>query len=363
MAKGFGFPLIGRHSSTPFRDYVPEYKYVDHHKAFERVFAGRHVGTGPNLPLNQVQSFILLDQMHDYIAGVRRELAVGLGLGTTLCEEHCCCLHHTPLVTRLEAEYIISRTGYYSDLVRIAEEWLVAPHEQAPTYPGELPGVLGGPSTPVRSVPQIGREMKALAHRRSPFLLAEHDAGVERLVSGPWVKTSYADGSAQVRRQSWDLLEETQPLRCVVSGVFMLPPPHCTRRLGLGESATARVIADPTTLQRYYGALQYLYRKMPEKADYGFLPTMIVLAARPLDFKKYVDSGKVALAKLAIGSANAATLPLWETQTAGYVERRITSSAAGASGGTRGDRRGAAAGDGEEAQPPLGEPSAPIWTV
>ena len=327
-------PTVGGGTVPPFLDYIPTYKYVDSHRAWERVSGGRHAGTAPGQPLDQVQGFILLGQMHDYIAGARRELETCLG--TPLCREQCCCLHSTPLVSRLEAEYLISRTGYYSDLVRLAEDWLLAPHEEAPSYPLDVPTAIGGTPTPLRALPQVAREMRALAARRSPFVLAERNTARERLVSGPWAKTSYAGGTAQVHAENVDLLAQTQPLTCAVSGVFTLPPAHCTRRLGLGESGNVRIVADPTTLQHYWAALQAIYRRVPDKAAWGFLPTLIVAAARPMQFARYVRAGKVALAKLVM--ADAATIPprLWDTAVAGMTERRITSSASGASGGTRG---------------------------
>ena len=332
----FELPSVGNGRSKSYLPYVPDYKYIDSHKAWERVSGGRHVGTAPKEQLQQVEAFLLLGELHDYIRDAGRELAAAIG--TPLCQEQCCCLHRTPFISRLEAEYIISRSGYYSQLVALAEQWLLTPHEEAPTYPGDQPQILGGTPTPLALLPQIGQELRALAGMRSPFVLAEADSGRERIVSGRFVQTSMAGGTALVHRENRDLLAgppETQPLICAVSGVFRLPPAHCTRRLGLGETAQVRLVADPRTVQRYYQELLAMYRRLPDKAVSGLLPTMIMLAARPLQFRRHVDAGRVALAKLALGDAGLLPIQLWEPAPIGRAEQPIVSSAFAGTGGTR----------------------------
>lgn len=306
------------------QDY-PEHRIIDNMRRYE-AWKNKNLGVQGA----QVQAFMVLRQVHAYIAAARHELEGTLG--TPLCREHCCCLRSTPLVTRLEAEYIISCNGLFSHLLEIAEDWLLTPHEAAPTYPSELPAVLGGGGTPLRELPAVGREMRALANLRSPFLLAERDSMRERIISGPYAKTSYASGTSLVHAENWDLLEETQPLTCAVSGVFKRGPDFCTRRLGIGENTNTRAIGQPDTLKAVVHELDKVYDAYPDKAVYGLLPTMIVLAANPNHFRELVISGKVALAKVGIAT-NKFPISLWEEHPYGRAERRFTSSSAGRSGG------------------------------
>ena len=306
----------------------PQWRWLDYLHDFEQ-----WKNANPGIHGLQVQAFILLAKLHDYIAYARHELEVVLG--APLCQEHCCCLSKTPFVTRLEAEYIIANTGYYSSLLEIAEEWLLTPYEEAPTLPADIPAIAGGKAVPMRELPQVAQEAKALFRMRSPFLLSERLTAQDRLISGPWAKTSYVDGTNLYHAENFDLLERTQPLMCAVSGVFTLPPEHCTRRLGFGETADTRTLADPATLQQGYTVLQGLYEKAPEREHYSFLPTMLVLAANPTRFATLVTSGKVALAKLAINTKGRFPFKLWEQSYAGWTERRVMISGAGHSGGTR----------------------------
>lgn len=292
MAKKYPAPLMPGGKRFIPADY-PEHRIIDNMRRYE---SWRNQNLG--IQGIQVQAFMLLGKLHGYIKEARRELE--MLLGTNLCEEHCCCLRKTPFVTRLEAEYIISNNGYYSDLIRVAEEWLVEDHLCASTYPVDLPAVLGGKPTPMSLLPAVAGELRALANQRSPYLIAEHSSAFEKLTIGPWVKTSYADGSAVVRSQNWDLLEDTQPLTCAVSGIFTMPPEHCTRRLGLGETSGTRTIADPATLKAAYADLLKLYDQAPDKAQYGLLPMMVMRVGNPIGFEKLVKEGKVALAKLGI---------------------------------------------------------------
>lgn len=304
-----------------FRHSGPASRYPSDYPEWRKIDSLREYEQQKNSELGiqgvQVQSFMLLQKLHAYITEARRELETILG--TRLCEEHCCCLRRTPFITRLEAEYIISRNGYYSDLIRIAEEWLVAPHDCAPTYPVDLPAVLGGKPTPMKLLPQVAGEMRALAGQRSPYLIAEHSSAFEKLTIGPWARTSYATGNATVHSQNWDLLDDTQPLTCAVSGVFTVPPDSCTRRLGLGETAGIRTVADPRSLKQAYGELQKLYDKAPEKAQYGLLPMMIMRCGNPLGFEKLVRQGKIALAKLGITNGRF-PFPLW-TEAVGRAQK------------------------------------------
>lgn len=273
---------------------------------------------------------MLLEKLHDYIAEARRELEAVIG--TKLCVEHCCCVRSTPFVSRIEAEYIISRSGYYSSLVGIAEEWLLQRHECAPTYLADLPGADKGA---LANMPLVANEYRALARTRSPFLVVPHGAGVERLLIGPWAKNSYATG-AFVQEEALDLLGETQPLVCATSGLFTSPPEWCHRAPGLGESANVRAVADPGSLKRHYAKLSELvYQRHPDKAQFGLLPAMIVRVANPMGFQRWANEGRIALAKLAVGKGPP-IVKLWEGGYAGKTERTITNSAAGATGGTRG---------------------------
>ena len=67
---------------------------------------------------------------------------------------------------------------------------------------------------------------------------------------------------------------------------------------------------------------------------------MIMRAANPLGFARIVKEGKVALAKL---GTHPGPFPfkLWEDSYGGQAEAQVTSSAAVATGGTRGAQRGA----------------------
>lgn len=295
-------PMHGAKRLIP-ADYAP-HRIIDNMRRYERWRNDGNIGVQGV----QVQAFILLRSLHAYIADARRDLENILG--TRLCVEHCCCLRSTPMITRLEAEYIISSTGYYSDLLRIAEEWLLEEHACAPTRPVDLPAVLGGSPVPIAMLPQVAAEMRALAGQQSPYLIAEHSSAFERLTVGPWARTSYATGNAVVHAQNWDLLDDAQPLTCAVSGVFVVPPEHCTRRLGFGETAETRTVADPSTIKAAHKDLMKLYAQAPEKAQYGLLPMMILRAGNPIGFEKLVRDGRVALAKLGV-TRGKFPFPLW----------------------------------------------------
>lgn len=365
MVNGLGLPVAGKTAPPRWHDYVPDYKLIDRKKSHDRVSGGKHAGTGDQVALDQVQAFVLLGDMHAYIKEVRRELEAQLC--TTLCREHCCCLDHTPLVSVLEARYQISRAdlgaGYYSKMVEAAERWLLADHECAKTKPYDEPGAVGGKSTPLANLPHVAAQMKALHRTRSPFLVVERASGADRLVSGAYHKTSYADGTNIVHAENRDILGDTHPLACAVNGVFKLAPQHCTRRPGIGESERTRVVADPKTLQHYHGLLMESYGKLPGVAAIGFLPTLIVQAARPVQFAQYVRAGKVALAKLVMmDGRKVSPMPLWDEQPAGVIQRKIISSPAGGTGGTRigrvvADILGGSAGRNR----PSGQ--APAWSV
>lgn len=295
----------------------PLWRIWDQFKAIERQDPG-HQG-------RQVRGFMLLQRLHEYCAEARRELSTLLG--TALCTEHCCCTRSTPFITRLEAEYIVSQSGYYSSLICIAEDWLLTPHACAPSYPTEQPGAVGA-----KMLPGIGQELRALASLPSPYLLGQESR--EKIVIGPWSRTSFATG-AYAQAENFDLLEETQPLSCAVSGVFRLPPAWCHRKLGLGETGNLRTVADPSTLQQGVALLESLYHEEPELAQYGLLPTMLARAGNPWRFDALVAGGKVALAKLGL-SRGRMPFALWEGHYAGKTERAVTSSGAIATGGTRG---------------------------
>lgn len=313
-------PHFPAHINALPNDY-PEWRWRDRVLAFE--------DTDPGHQGRQVKGFMLLERLHDYIAEARRELEALIA--TKLCTEHCCCTRSTPFITRLEAEYIVSMNGYYSDLIRIAEEWLVTPHECCPTYPADQPGMAGGK---LRQMPSLAQEVRVLAGLPSPYLLGRESR--EQLVSGPFARTSFAHAQgAYAQAENWDLLESTQPLACAVAGVFRLPPAWCHRKLGLGETVNLRVVADPSTLRQGVGHLEVLYQQEPELAQYGLLPTMLARAGNPWKFDRLVTEGKVALAKLGL-SRGRMPFALWEDQYVGTTQRNITSSAAGATGGTRG---------------------------
>lgn len=280
---------------------------------------------------SQVQSFIALDTCHRYIAEARRE--VEQIIGTKLCLEHCCCARAVPFVSRLEAEYIISCTGYYSELTRIAEEWVLTEHPEAPSYPRDLPAVVGGTSLrqlDVAGNARIAMEYRVLAATPSPYL-RDNRGHRNRLLSGRWFSSGRPGND-----EALDLLGNAQPLTCAVSGVFTASPPWCQRPLGRGESGDARVLADPTSLKRYYQLLlDGTYREYPDKARFGLLPTMIYRVADPAGFERNARDGKIALAKLGIGKGPP-PIKLWEDEYVGTVERPPTISAAGSTGGTRG---------------------------
>jgi len=255
----------------------------------------------------QVASFILLKRLHAYLSEGKRELESIIG--TKLCSEFCCCIRTTPYITRIEAEYIVSRTGYYSDLVDIAERWLTHPHPEAPTYPSELPGIAGGT---FRQAPNLVAEVKALHNLRSPYLLApEHPAHRTRFVSGSYLSTGFAQG------QNWDLLEDTQPLSCITTGLTKLSPAWCHRTRGLGESDGAQMIADPASLREHANALWgFCQRNAPDKLYFGMLPTMLMRVANPRRFEELAKSGKIALAKLGVSQKvlppNTYPIKLWQ---------------------------------------------------
>ncbi len=233
---------------------------------------------------------MLLYHIRDYIAYPRHEI-VSL-IGTSLCNEYCCCLHTTPYITRLEAEFITSNNGFYSPLVSIAEEWLVRDHEVAPTYPSEMPGIVGGT---IRQMPDIAKQTKALHNLRSPFLLAPNHVIRNQFVSGRVISGSHEHG------ENWDLLAETQPLSCITTGVTKQAPAWCHRMLGIGEHDGVKRIGDSRSLQRHIRKLwSYCEKAAPDKLYFGLAPTMLLRVANPNRFMHLAKSGKIALAKLGI---------------------------------------------------------------
>lgn len=250
---------------------------------------GKNIPQGLVIVNTQVRSFMLLERLHDYLAYAHHELETIIG--TKLCTECCCCIRTTPFITRIEAEYIVSVNGYYSQLVDIAEEWLVRDHIEAPTYPRELPGAVGGM---MRNLPQVAAETKALHNLRSPFILAP-ESSIRRYLSGPAVS------GTNERGQNWDLLEDTQPLSCATSGVTKASPEWCERHSGIGESYNTRIIGDSSTVRAHAKKLwSYCEKNAPDKLYFGLLPTMLMMVANPVRFEKLAKSGRIALAKLGV---------------------------------------------------------------
>ena len=242
---------------------------------------------GNGLAERQVASFILMNQLHEYVANARHEFETSLGV--KLCQEFCCCKHSTPLITRAEAEWIISRsTGHNDQLLAVAEAWLLADHDGIVTKPENTPAILGGSSVPM--TPQLSAEARKLQGTRSPFHVGKDDHQ-DRLSVGR-VVTRITSG------QNASLLGELEPLTCATIGLFKEEPDWCWRPSGIGETDNHRAIAQSTTVRQYANLLWKFFEKDPARSTGGFLPTMLFATARPERFQEHVNHGRIAHAKL-----------------------------------------------------------------
>lgn len=201
--------------------------------------------------------------------------------GIDACVRGCgkCCEVNTPQmmgVEALNAVSILASLGKLTQVVEVAEGWLEEPGG-CQVYTGKPFGLLP---------PQLIQEWNMLATQQCPFLLPTKDC----------------------------MLHTARGLVCRSYGVFRAPAYFCKRPVGKGETLTQRTAIQPTP--EFVADLKdfkaYCLEKNPALGRSGFLPTMIVRAAKPEYFQKKAHENVWPSAKL-IGHDEELDL-LWDTK-------------------------------------------------
>lgn len=190
-------------------------------------------------------------------------------IGNPICVEKCglCCQVNTPVVTELEADYIIGTYGAnpkFKALVHRNLEWMTDP-------------VYGSENSDPGSLQQ---KADKLANKRCPFLEPDMSCAIH----------------------------DARPAICRAYGVTVAANDWCERPLSSGETSSHRAVIGRGT--RVGRLLEKAKTDMREYADgigkgtLAFLPFWITKAMASKELKDQIQDGKVSQAKMAMGRSN-----------------------------------------------------------
>lgn len=217
--------------------------------------------------LAQVEAFTHLERLYEGLDLARDE--VEQATGKPVCVEKCgaCCMVTTPVVTELEADYIISTLGTnpkFKEQVNNALNWM--------EY-----SIKGAKSKGLTQGDQLSEEVAITERQRCPFLAQDLSCSIH----------------------------ESRPAICRSYSVTLVPDDWCERPLGAMESRSKRaVLSSVGPHGKFLKQLQDRAVKASisvGKHTQGFLPLWITRVMAREELKDLIEHGRVSDAKLALG--------------------------------------------------------------